>query len=160
MLAARLLWLLSAAIPAFMAFGCGSPTAHLEITAPSGAIAGTPFTVTVTAMVNGRRDTAFNSPIHFSSSDSAAVLPLDYGFTAADAGSHTFTIALMSVGNQSVKATDFFAASLSATASVTVSAATADNHFNVCSPSTVTASSTFSMDGVKSPSSEIVAQRQ
>jgi hypothetical protein len=146
---------------AFMAFGCGSPTANLEITAPSGAIVGTPFTVTVTAMVNGRRDTAYNSPIHFSSSDSSAVLPPDYGFTAADAGSHTFTngVTLMSVGNQTVKATDVFAASLSATANVTVSDATANKHFNVCSPSTMrTASSIFNTELFTSHSSEMVAQ--
>ena len=122
---ARLLWLVSATMLAFLAFGCGSPTANLEIIAPSGAIAGMPFTITVTAMVNGRRDTAYNSPIHFSSSDSAAVLPFNYGFTAADEGSHTFTIALKSPGNQSVKATDVFAATLTATANITVSAATA-----------------------------------
>jgi hypothetical protein len=125
---ARLLWALSAAMALFVAFGCGSPVATLEISAPSSVIAGSPFTVTVTAMVEGRRDTIFNSPIRFSSSDSAAVLPADYVFTAADAGSHIFTngVTFMSVGGQSIRAADTIASSITATANVTVTAATTD----------------------------------
>src|SRR5579862_897004 len=107
-----------------LAVSCGNPTATLQIIAPSSAIAGSPFTVTVTAVVNGNRDKIFNSIVHFTSSDSSAVLPLDYRFTSADAGSHTFTngITLMTKGNQSIKATDTVASSISATANVAVSA--------------------------------------
>jgi len=130
LLAARLLWALSAAIAGLVAFSCGSPVANLEISAPSSAIAGSPFTVTVTVMADGRRDTIFNSPIRFTSSDSAAVLPSEYTFTAADAGSHTFTngVTLMTAGSQSIKATDPNAPSITATANVTVTAATTDGH--------------------------------
>jgi hypothetical protein len=122
------LWASSAAMALLVAFGCGSPVAILEITAPSSAIAGSPFTVTVTAMVDGRRDTIFNSPIRFTSSDNAAVLPGFYIFTAADAGSHTYTngVTLMTVGSQTIKATDPNASSITATANVTVTAATTD----------------------------------
>lgn len=129
-LAARLLWALSATVPGLLAFGCGSPVANLQISAPSSAIVGTPFTVTVIAMVGGRRDTIFNSPIHFTSSDSAAVLPVDYAFTAADAGSHTYTngVILSSAGSQIIKATDPNAPSITATANVTVTMATTDRH--------------------------------
>jgi hypothetical protein len=127
-LAARLLLALSTTMPGLLAFGCGSPVANLEISAPSSAIVGTPITVTVTAMVGGRRDTIFNSPIHFTSSDSGAVLPPDYAFTAADAGSHTFTdgVTLPTTGIQSIKATDPNAPSITATTSVTVAAPTND----------------------------------
>ena len=126
-LAARLLWALIAATAGFIAFGCSSTTANLEISAPSTVVAGAPFSVTVTAMAAGRTDTIFNSPVHFSSSDSAAILPPDYAFTAADAGSHTFNgITLMTAGSQSIKVTDNIARSLNATAKVMVTAATAE----------------------------------
>jgi adhesin/invasin len=119
-----------------VAFGCGSPAANLEISAPTSAIVGSPFTVTVTAMVDGRRDTIFNSPIHFISSDSTAVLPADYAFTAADAGSHTFIngVTLMTAGIQIITATDIIAPSITATANVTVTEATTDRQFNVSPP--------------------------
>ncbi len=134
--AARLLWTLSAAMAGLVALSCGSPAANLEISAPSSAIVGSPFTVTVTAMVDGRRDTIFNSPIHFTSSDSAAVLPADYAFTTADAGSHAFTngVTLMTAGSQSMTATDIIAPSITATGSVAVTAATTDRQFNVSAP--------------------------
>jgi hypothetical protein len=116
---------LSTAVAGLVAFGCGSTPASLEISTPSSAIAGSPFTVTVTAMVGKSRDRIFTSPIHFTSSDSAAVLPFDYMFTGADAGSHTFTgVTLMTPGSQSITATDIIASSITATANVPVSAAT------------------------------------
>jgi hypothetical protein len=127
--AARVLWVLSTTMAGLVAFGCGSPVANLEITVLSSATVGSPFTVTVTAMVDGRRDTIFNSPIHFSSSDSAAVLPADYAFTAADAGSHTFVngVTLMTAGSQTIKATDIIAPSITATANVTVTVTARDH---------------------------------
>lgn len=145
LLAWRLLRTLSAAMAGLVAFGCGSPAANLEISAPSSAIAGSPFTVTVTAMVDGHRDTIFNSPIHFTGSDRAAVLPADYAFTAADAGSHTFTngVTLMTAGSQSVRVTDIIASSITATANVSVTAATTDRQFSVGAPSSLTAGSAF-----------------
>jgi hypothetical protein len=119
------LWALSTVIAGLAAYGCGTP-ATLHITAPSNATAGSPFTVTVTAMVGGSRDKVINSPIHFTSSDSAAVLPPDYYFTAQDAGSHTFTngVTLKTAGSQSITATTLGASALNGTATVTVSAAT------------------------------------
>jgi len=122
---ARLLWTLGAAMAALVACSCASPVAILQISAPSSVVAGSPFTVTVTALASGRRDTIFNSPIHFTSSDSAAVLPPDYAFTAADAGSHTYTnaVTLMTVGSQSITATDPNAHTITASANVTVTAA-------------------------------------
>ncbi len=107
-----------------MTFGCGTPTANLVISAPSTAVAGSPFTVTVTAMAGGNRDTIINSPIQFSSSDSAAVLPIPYLFTASDAGSHTFTngVTLMTAGRQSITAIVLGAPGINGTVTVTVSA--------------------------------------
>ena len=121
------LWALIAALAGSVTFGCGTQHATLYITAPSTAVAGTPFTVTVTAMIGGNRDRVINSPILFTSSDSAAVLPPFYGFTANDAGSHAFTngVTLMTPGRQSITATIKDASALTATATVTVSPTTA-----------------------------------
>lgn len=126
-LRARLLvGILCIAAAGFVAFACSGPTANLVVTAPTTASAGSPLTVTVSAMVNGKPDTIFNAVVHFTSSDHAAVLPVDYVFAASDAGSHTFIngVTLMTAGSQSITATDTDSSFLTATANVTVSSAT------------------------------------
>ncbi len=144
-LAALRLWALSAAVAGLVTFGCGTQ-ATLHITAPSTAVAGSPFSVTVSATVGESPDTVINSPILFTSSDSAAILPPFYGFTANDAGSHTFTngVTLMTPGKQSITATIKDASALTATAYVTVSAATTATQLKVIAPSTATAGSALS----------------
>jgi hypothetical protein len=116
-------WTLCTVLAGFATFGCGTP-ATFHITAPSSTVAGSPFTITVTAMVGGSRDTVINSPVHFTSSDSAAILPKDYYFTANDAGSHTFTngVTLMTSGSQSITGTDPGAPGLNGSVNVTVMA--------------------------------------
>jgi hypothetical protein len=106
-----------------MASGCATLHAVLDFTAPSTATAGSPFTVTVTATIDGKRDTIINSYISFTSSDPAAVLPSQYRFTPADAGSHTWTngLILMTPGNQTISATIYDATGINGTAKVTVS---------------------------------------
>jgi hypothetical protein len=119
-------WALCGVVAGFMlTAGCATPVTILVVNAPANATAGSPFTVTVTAMTDGTRDKIFNMDVHFSSSDSAALLPNDYTFTAADAGSHTFSnsITLMTTGTKSITATATFAHSITGTANVTVSAA-------------------------------------
>jgi hypothetical protein len=91
---------------------------------PTTATAGTAFSLTFTAegpfsnVLTGYRGT-----IHFSSSDPKALLPVDYTFTAADAGVHTFTNAftLETAGSQSVTGTDTLTPSFTGSTSVTVS---------------------------------------
>ena len=62
-------------------------------------MAGTPYTETVTAEDNlGETATGYTGTVHFSSTDVQAGLPADYTFTAADAGSHTFTVTLKTAG--------------------------------------------------------------
>jgi hypothetical protein len=114
---------LTAAIALSMAFGCGNTHAILEFTAPPNATAGSPFTVTVTVTANGKPDTIINGAIHFTSSDPAAVLPPDYGFTPADAGSHTWTngFILMTPGNQTISASVADIPGINGTVEVTVS---------------------------------------
>jgi len=111
-----------------VAWSCATPDAILQVSAPASVVAGSPCTVTVTATASGRVDTIFNSPIRLTSSDSAAILPVVYTFTAADAGSHTFTnaVTLMTPGSQSITATDPNAHSITGTANVAVTATPAD----------------------------------
>lgn len=118
-------WVLSVVVAGLAGFGCGSP-ATLHVAAPSSAVTGSPFTITVSATVGTKPDTVINSPIKFTSSDSNAVLPGIYYFVASDAGSHTFTngVTLNTPGNQSITATVIGAPGLNATATVTVSATT------------------------------------
>ena len=121
-LAALRLWALGAVVTGLVTFGCGA-YATLEISGPPTAKAGSPFTITVTAMVNGNRDKIINSAIKFTSSDPAAVLPPIYYFNATDAGFHTFTngVTLMSAGSQRITASAVGATGLTGSANVTVS---------------------------------------
>lgn len=84
--------------------GCGTPHATLQFAAPAHVTAGTPFTVTVTVLYEGKLDTVINTPIHFASSDRAAILPTNYSFTSSDAGSHTWTngFVLATPGSQTI----------------------------------------------------------
>ncbi len=69
--------------------------------------AGSTHGVTVTAKdAYGNVATGYRGTIHFTSTDPAAVLPPDYAFTAADAGTHTFGVSLNSLGTQAVRAGD------------------------------------------------------
>jgi len=115
--------LVIATIGLSIASNCSTPHAVLNFSVPTTAIAGSPFTVTVTATIEGKRDTIINSVISFTSSDPAAILPSPYQFTSADAGSHTWTngFTLMTPGNQTVSASMYDASGINGTATVTVS---------------------------------------
>lgn len=120
----RLLCVLIAALLGLTSVSCGTSShAILEISAPSTVTAGAPFSVTVTAMYNGKRDTIINGPIHFTTSDPAAALPTLYLFTPADAGSHTFTgFTLVTPGNQTMTVSDYDATPIAGTVNITVTA--------------------------------------
>src|SRR3974390_778922 len=107
-------WGLSGVVACLVGSSCGTTIAHLVITAPASAVSGSSFTITVPAMAGQSRDTIFNNDVRFTSSDGAAILPLTYAFTAADAGSHTFTngVTLMTAGNQTITATVTVASSI------------------------------------------------
>jgi hypothetical protein len=70
---------------------------------------GSPQSVTVTAWdQSGNTVTGYTGTVHFTSTDGAAALPTDYTFTAADAGSHTFSEGVIfgTAGSQTVSAAD------------------------------------------------------
>ena len=80
--------------------------------------AGTTRAFTVTAVNSyGNVIPGFTGTVQFSSSDSRAVLPAAYTFTAADAGKHSFAASFVTVGNQWITATDTWTSSLKGTES-------------------------------------------
>jgi hypothetical protein len=56
------------------------------------------------------------------STDPAAMLPADYTFTSTDAGKHTFTATLKTVGVQSITATDKVHGTIKGTTTLSVQA--------------------------------------
>ena len=98
-----------------------APAVSLTVTAPASRVADTPFSVTVT-MQNafGGPATGYRGTIHFASTDSAATLPADYTFTTADAGVHTFPVALHTLGNQTITVQDTATGAITGGATVAV----------------------------------------
>jgi hypothetical protein len=90
----------------------------LVLAAPTAETAGKSFNLTVTALnSSGTTDTGYVGTIHFTSSDVQAGLPADFAFTAADAGTSTFTLTLETMGTQSITATDTATSSITGTES-------------------------------------------
>ena len=92
---------------------------------PAQVTSGTPFDVTVTAQgANGLTAVGYLGTVTFSATDTdpGVVLPPDYTFTAADQGVHTFAggCTLITVGNQTVTATDTTDPTITGTTTVTV----------------------------------------
>jgi hypothetical protein len=81
---------------------------RFQVAAPATATAGDPTTaVTVVALdAFGNVAPSYVGTVHFTSTDAQAGLPANYTFTAADAGVHTFAVALRTSGTQTVSATD------------------------------------------------------
>jgi hypothetical protein len=74
---------------------------------PSPVQAGDVNTFTVTVVdAFGNVVTDYRGTVHFTSSDTAALLPLDYMFTDADAGGHVFAAVLFTPGTQTLTAQD------------------------------------------------------
>ena len=95
------------------------------VSAPGTATAWTPFDFTVTALdANANVATGYTGTVTFSSSDpGAAALPPD---TTLTNGAGTFSATLVTVGNQTVTATDTVSSSIAGTSStIAVSAASA-----------------------------------
>jgi hypothetical protein len=91
------------------------------VTGPPFDAPGSPAAFTVKADdAEGNPVPDYTGTIHFTSSDSMAVLPADYTFTAADQGVHTFNdIVPASVGKFSVTVTDTADPSITGSTSLT-----------------------------------------
>ena len=100
---------------------------HFTVVTANPFVAGASHTLTVTALdAYGNTATGYTGAIHFTSSDSHAVLPADYTFVGADKGIHKSTVILKTAGSRSVTATDKAHATItgSQTVSVTPNVAT------------------------------------
>jgi hypothetical protein len=100
-------------------------TTHFKLSQfPTQSMAGTSFTVTVTAVdAANHTDATYQGTVHFTSTAGAlANLPSDYTFTPADAGVKTFTVTLNKAGRQTLTVADPTKATARGTAAVTVSA--------------------------------------
>ena len=119
---------------------------QLSITAPGGTVAGSPLSVTVTARdPYGNIVTGYTGTVSFASSDTKAVLPGKYSFTAGDAGVHAFTgIVLKTTATQSVAATDTATASITGRAAVAVGPAAASKLI-LTAPTTMRAGVSFTL---------------
>jgi hypothetical protein len=79
------------------------------------------LTVTLTALdASNQLAAGYTGTVHFTSSDTAAGLPMDYTFTPADNGVHTFNLKFDTGGSQTVTATDTGTGTITGTAGVTV----------------------------------------
>jgi hypothetical protein len=94
------------------AFQAGARPFVLNATA--SVTAGASFAVTVTAIDPfGQVAVGYRGSITFTSSDTAASLPMNYHFTASDAGAHRFAgLMLRTKGPQTITATDTLFSSL------------------------------------------------
>lgn len=86
-----------------------APAISFVLTLPSTAGAGDATSATLTAYNPSYNvATGYTGTVHFTSTDGAATLPVDYTFTGADAGTHTFPagFTLRTAGSQVVTFTD------------------------------------------------------
>jgi hypothetical protein len=93
---------------------------------PTTVTAGTTSNFTVTAAdAYGNVATGYTGTVQFTSTDPGASLPAAYAFTAADAGTHSFSATLITAGNRSLKAADTVTTSLNVNDYIKVVAAAA-----------------------------------
>jgi len=139
-------FLISLSICAFVNMQAKADTGdanHLVVSSVTSQVAGTPFTVTVTAYnVGNSVATGYTDTVHFTSSDAKAVLPLDYTFLPTDNATQTFSVTLKTAGSQSVIATDTVTSSITGTVPLTVNAGVLD-HFVFNTVASQTAGSAF-----------------
>jgi hypothetical protein len=102
--------------------------ATMTLTTPASVTALQAFNVTLTVKDQfGNVATGYRGTVHFTSSDPLAAtlgsLPPDYTFTAADAGTRSFSVTLVTVGPQTISVRDVANSSLGTTSRVIMVAA-------------------------------------
>jgi hypothetical protein len=105
---------------------------------PTAGVAGS-FAATIRDIF-GNIDPGYRGTVQLSSTDSQAVLPGPYTFTAADGGTHNFSATLKTAGTQSLTVTDTTTGSLTGTETgITVKPASASTFTVAGFPSSTTA---------------------
>src|SRR5262249_5813652 len=99
-----------------------APTSQLTVSGfPSPVVAGTAGNFTVTAKDSfGNKTTGYLGTAHFTSTDTKAVLPVDYTFVVADHGVHVFSATLKTAGSKMITATDTVTSSITGKQLITV----------------------------------------
>jgi hypothetical protein len=97
---------------------------HLSVTAPPTSTAGTPVSITVSALdASNNVVTSYTGIVHFTSTDAQAALPANSTLTN---GTGTFSVTLKTAGSQTITATDTVTASITGGSnSITVSVSAA-----------------------------------
>jgi hypothetical protein len=104
-----------------------APSISFVLTLPTALGAGDAATATLTAYdSNYNVATGYTGTVHFTSTDGAATLPVNYTFTGADTGTHTFTngFTLRTAGGQTVTVTDTLDATITLSRNIIVGPAT------------------------------------
>ena len=118
----------------------------LAMTASSTATANSAISVTVKAKdASGNTFAAYRGKVHFTSTDSAAVLPADYTFTSTDNGSHSFSVTMKTDGAKAITVTDTANSTLKATSNITVNPGGVVAKLEVTAPSTATANNAITV---------------
>ncbi|HLX61114.1 MAG TPA: Ig-like domain-containing protein, partial [Planctomycetota bacterium] len=120
---------------------------HFTVSAPGSTTSGAPFSITVTALDQFNNIAkSYLGTVHFTKTDSGAAssVPANYTFVGGDNGVHTFTngVTLVTVGNQTVTATDTVTGTITGGTNVQVNPAGA-THFTVSAPGSATAGTAF-----------------
>jgi hypothetical protein len=111
---------------------------------PSPTTAGTPGAFAVIAQnSDGTLATNYQGTVHFTSTDSQAVLPGDYTFQTADNGVHVFTATLQTAGSRTLTGTDTTDGSITGTQTGIVVTPAAADHFRVDAPGAVSSGVPF-----------------
>src|SRR5262249_48141948 len=124
------------------------PVAQFQFTMPTyPPAAGYSFTLSIAAQdAYHNAITNYNGTVHFTGSDTGAILPADYTFVPSDYGWHSFPVTLVTAGDQTVTATDQANAAVTGTGSVTVYNYVPGLHFGITpSVSSTVAGTPFSV---------------
>jgi hypothetical protein len=119
---------------------------RLQVSMPSTVLAGTPVSITVTAVdAGGATDPSYRGTVQVTS-DATGNFPPPYTYTAADAGVHTFTATFTSPpANATVLAADNGNPAISGTAQTLVTGPGGIVRFRVDAPSQVTRTVPFNV---------------
>jgi parallel beta-helix repeat protein len=100
--------------------------ASFTVTGYPSTTAGTSQNFVVTAVDKfGNLVSGYTGTVHFASSDSQAVVPADYTFTATDGGNHIFSATLKTAGLQSISLADALNGTSGLQSGISVAAAAA-----------------------------------
>lgn len=129
---------------------------RITVSAPASAATGQAFSAAVTAYdAESNVATGYAGTVHFTSTDPQATVPADYTFVGGDSGAHTFSVTMVTAGQQTLTATDS-GNGLSGSATLQVASGAAA-HLSLAAPGFGTAGYAFNVTVTASDSHGNVA---